>query len=197
MVFSTADNSRPKQSASCPYGTVLSVDQICECIEGFEHDDTGEHCRRCPVGLDSRPATVNASGSAGCTMCDIGYYRPDALLPSSYCTSCGAIQGAECPSNATMETFVLSHGYWRHSARALETYRCKVGDGQWSPCKGGPAAGNGGEGYCEPGHTGAFCEMCLGNSTYDFYFDKLDARCHECGDITARAVAFAAVLLFC
>jgi hypothetical protein len=56
----------------------------------------------------------------------------------------------------------------------------------------GYEAGEEGDGYCTAGYRGPRCELC--NGTAD-YFDKDDARCHSCGDVTAKATAVYCVFL--
>jgi hypothetical protein len=157
LTFSTSDNSRPQQSASCYYGEVFTHEGRCGCEDDFELDITGERCRRCDVAQTSRRVRWNETGSAGCTLCADHYYRPNAHSPASECTSCASLRGVGCRSNATMQSLILDHGYWRHSAAALETWRCES-DGDWSPCRGGADAGHDGDAYCETGYKGPRCE---------------------------------------
>ena len=147
LTFSTPDNSRPIQTASCLYGEVLDHAGRCICDNGFEFDATGERCQACDAGRDSRRATVNASGSSGCSLCAEDYYRLQAHLPATDCTSCTSIRGVYCPLNVTMKTIFVIEGYWRHSGATLETHRCKF-SGSWSPCLGGDDVGEYGNG-CE------------------------------------------------
>ena len=196
LTYSTADNRRPQETASCTaYGTILSEQGACVCDSGFEFDTRSEGCIPCQAGQDSRhaDASLNQTSSLGCTMCADGYYRPGAHLPVSACATCDDVSGVRCHSNATTETLDLEPKYWRHSAAALQTYRCKE-DGDWSPCKGGVEAGDLGDAYCEAGYRGPRCEVCDGPE-YTRYFDKLYARCHDCGDTTAQSVAVFGTLL--
>jgi hypothetical protein len=66
-------------------------------------------------------------------------------------------------------------------------WRCKH-SGDWSPCSGGVDAGAKGDSYCADGYRGPRCELCDGPA-YTRYFDKLEARCHDCGNVTARSIA--------
>ena len=59
---------------------------------------------------------------------------------------------------------------------------------------GGGDAGTAGHGYCAEGYRGPRCELCDGLA-HSRYFDKLDARCHDCGDMTARSAAVVCVVL--
>eukprot|EP00966_Prymnesium_polylepis_P171873 3974825-Prymnesium_polylepis.1 len=56
-------------------------------------------------------------------------------------------------------------------------------------CVGGAEAGNNGDGYCAQGYHGPRCELCRGPA-YSSYFDKLQARCRDCGNVTVRGVAW-------
>jgi hypothetical protein len=50
---------------------------------------------------------------------------------------------------------------------------------------------------CEPGYHGPRCEICDGPE-YSKHFHKVDARCHDCGDVNAQATAIgAAVFAVC
>ena len=157
-------------------------------------------CRRCDVGQDSLHAilnangAVNSSGSAGCTLCAHGYYRRDVHDPATACEECGSLPGVRCSANATLKTLELESGYWRHSEATIQTVRCREDDG-WTPCSGGIDAGDDGDGYCAAGYHGPRCELCVGTTDYSRYFDQLDARCHECGDVTAQSSIFFSALL--
>jgi hypothetical protein len=154
----------------------------------FQPEEGGAACVECK---DSRNSS---SGSAQCSVCAEGYYRPFANSSAAECTSCAALRGVSCASNATIETLRLAAGYWRHSTATRHTYLCKA-DGSWSPCVGGADAAADGDGYCADGYRGARCELCDGPA-YSRFFEKLDARCHDCGDMPARsAVAVCVVLL--
>jgi hypothetical protein len=195
LTYSTADNRRPPETASCTaYGTILSEQGTCVCDSGFEFDTRSEGCILCLAGRDSRreDASLNQTSSLGCTMCADGYYRPGAHLSASACTTCADISGVRCHCNATVETLDLNPKYWRLSTLTTETYRCKE-DGDWSPCKGGMNAGEVGDGYCKEGYRGPRCEVCDGRA-YQRYFDKLDARCHECGDMSARTAVLVSLM---
>mmetsp|Transcript_34887 Transcript_34887/g.96345 ORF Transcript_34887/g.96345 Transcript_34887/m.96345 type:complete len:1229 (-) Transcript_34887:3353-7039(-) len=194
LTFSTQNNTRPVQTGTCASGEFLTNDGRCECTDGFELDPRGVTCRACMVGQDSRRSRRDAEGSGGCTLCAEHYYRIDPKLPSSACTPCNeALPGVMCGLNATLDTLMLMHGYWRHSAAALQTWRCKR-SGSWSPCHGGVDAGNEGDGYCAAGYRGPRCELCNSTSDYSHYFDKHGARCHACGDVTAVVAAVTGVL---
>ena len=87
----------------------------------------------------------------------------------------------------------MTAGYWRHSIATVETHLCKS-DGSWSPCDGGGEAGTEGDGYCATGYRGPRCELCDGPA-YTRYFDRLEARCHDCGDMTARTAVLLSIVL--
>eukprot|EP00966_Prymnesium_polylepis_P281827 6512516-Prymnesium_polylepis.2 len=46
--------------------------------------------------------------------------------------------------------------------------------------------------HCNAVYYGPRCELCEGNN----YFEKLDARCHDCGNIGMRTLAVVCALLF-
>jgi len=90
-----------------------------------------------------------------------------------------------------MATLTLNKGFWRHSNKTLHTIVCKRDDSGWTPCRGGIDASYEGTGYCQEGYTGPHCEVCVGPE-FSKYFDKLDAKCHECGDVAAKTSAYIA-----
>ena len=142
---------------------------------------------KCAVGQDS------VGGSADCTICDAQYYRPSATSLAVDCVPCGTLRGVRCDSkNSTTATLHVTAGYWRHSTATTQTYLCER-TGTRSPCLGGADAGADGDGYCAAHHHGPRCELC---SQANHYFDADDARCKSCGDVAARSVA-AAVLVMC
>eukprot|EP00966_Prymnesium_polylepis_P328539 7384345-Prymnesium_polylepis.2 len=147
-------------------------------------------------------------------MCAKGWYRRHAHDPASKCAACDSLRGVTCGLNITAETMVLLDAYWRHSAAALQIWRCKL-KGDWSPCRGGSDADEDGSGYCEAGYRGPRCELCNGSASYysdlrfshtysyfrplddaSQYFNKLDAKCHDCGDLIAYMLAVLFSLLF-
>ena len=141
-------------------------------------------CLPCKDGQDSE------EGSSACTICAQNYYRPHAHSPASDCTMCSAIQGVGCGSNTTIETLNLTRGSWRHSQATIQTWSCATSGG-WTPCQGGVDAAYVGDGYCEVGYHGPRCELCNGPR----YFDQLDARCHDCGEVYAKAIALSCALV--
>ena len=145
-------------------------------------------CRRCPSSQDS------TNGSRVCTFCSAGYSRPTADSSASDCSPCDVIQGVACARNTTTATLNLTVGYWRHSDQTLQTWYCKH-SGDWSPCLGGADAGHEGDGYCADGYHGPRCELCAGPDR-SRYFDKLDATCHECGQIASQSAIVTGSLLF-
>jgi hypothetical protein len=179
------------QTGRCYYGETRRFDGGgCVCSAGYELDQSGERCRTCPHGKDSRPLTSSADGTLGCTLCANGFYRPDPQ--DEPCEPCGSLVGVTCSSNATIESLNLTQGYWRHSADALQTYSCRseYGAQDWTPCEGGVLPGNDGDGYCKRGYRGPRCELCNASSQY---FDTFDARCHDCGNVAVNATLFYSV----
>eukprot|EP00966_Prymnesium_polylepis_P164591 3805086-Prymnesium_polylepis.1 len=75
--------------------------------------------------------------------------------------------------------------------RRIEVRKC-ASNGNFTPCVGGADAGVEGVGYCAEGYRGPRCEICSGLG-YSRYFDKLEARCHDCGDMTLRTTVVASV----
>ena len=134
------------------------------------------------------------NGSTECTFCSAGFFRPSSNASADQCTSCEAVRGVGCGTDTVKATLDLRGGYWRHSNRTLETWRCKH-SGDWSPCRGGEDAGHEGNGYCvestDGGYRGPRCELCVADN---YHFDKLDARCHDCGDVASQASVVSSAL---
>ena len=160
-----------------------------ECVPGEHQPEPGEaSCVACQTGRDS------LAGSSQCNFCAEGYYRQNTMSPASSCEGCGAIQGVVCGTDAVITTFLLTAGHWRHANTSMEIWRCKFASGGWSPCYGGDDAGFEGNGYCAPGYRGPRCEVCDSPDDNSEYFDELDAKCHNCGDVTTNASALFATL---
>jgi len=175
----------PAPCELCDVGTFqqLAGSSACAlCLAGEYQPEVGSvECRRCEDGRYSLP------GASRCTMCAVGYFRESASSPVSQCAPCAQLRGVSCGLNATVMTFNVSKGYWRHSPFTMQTHACKWSNG-WTPCKGQSDPGVDGDGYCEPGYTGPRCEVCAGED-YSMYFDKLDATCRSCGDVATQATA--------
>ncbi|KAL1507310.1 hypothetical protein AB1Y20_008156 [Prymnesium parvum] len=181
-------HAQPPQSrqVECPYGETLSQLGLCVCIDGFELGNNGQ-CQPCDTGTYS--VQGNSTSTAGCNVCAPGYFRRFAEMPASECEPCDNVL---CPVNSTVDTVVLKQGFWRHSVRTLHLVPCSWRGG-WTPCRGGSDAGNDGNGYCEPGYVGPYCQVCADEG---HYFDRLHARCQKCGDTAAKFVGIMLAMLF-
>jgi hypothetical protein len=146
-------------------------------------------CETCPVGF-----VCELGASVPRPVCGENQYRPLENSSASECAPCNAIPGIICGANPTIATLNLTAGYLRHSVATTEAYRCKA-DGSWSPCSGGGDAGDEGDGYCGPGYLGPRCELCDAPAD-SRYFDKLDVRCHDCGNVTQQVATPFCILLF-
>ena len=184
------------------YVAITGADAPTACIPGhFQRFEGKTQCDSCPAG-EHQPepgaaACVRCStgqhsvnGSERCTVCASGYYRPKANSSAAECTRCSAIQGISCDENTTVQTLSLDKGYWRHSTGTLETWRCPS-NGDWSPCSGGADAAHDGDGYCAPGFHGPRCELCDG--PHSKFFDQLEARCEDCGDVIVKTTVAACI----
>ena len=220
---STSDTSAPCQpgsynrdiggssSAACrpsPVGSYVAApgaQDATRCSPGYyQHTEGSTQCEACHAGeYQPEPGAASCipcktgqhavNGSARCTICASDYYRPLSDSSATECTSCDAIPGVRCDSNTTIATLTVASSYWRHSMATIETHLCKS-DGGWSPCRGGADAGHEGDGYCAPGYLGPRCELCDGPA-YSKFFDKLDARCHGCGDMATRTIIIICAML--
>ena len=193
---------------SSPRGThtpVAGATASIKCAPGFHQPSEGEiRCEQCAAGSHQPEAGAavclpcqreqnSSAGSAECTFCAKDYYRPQTNSLVSECTVCSEIRGVSCDVDTTLATLQLTQAHWRHTNATMQTRRCKS-DGSWSPCQGGTDAGAEGDGYCAKGYHGPRCELCNGPA-YSRFFDKLDARCHDCGDMTARTVVLMCAIL--
>ena len=172
---------------------------------GYHQPDEGQdRCLPCSSGtyqaksgaIDCVPCSVaqnSPAGSAECTYCAEDYYRQHEHSPAAECQLCSAIRGVSCGVDTTLATLRLTHAHWRHTSATTQTWPCKMVE-SWSPCQGGADAGEEGDGYCAQGYHGPRCELCDGPA-YSRFFDKLDARCHDCGYMSARSAVLLCVLL--
>jgi hypothetical protein len=133
------------------------------------------------------------AGSAQCTFCSQNFYRPHASSPAAECTSCGALPGVSCIANSTIETLQLERGHWRHSTATTKTYTCRSSF-TWSPCRGGSENTTDHNAYCAAGYHGPRCELCNGPA-HSRYFDKLQARCKDCGNVSGQTITVIGALL--
>jgi len=180
-----ADQRSARCKGECPQGHFCprATTEPQPCPASFYQPSSGaQECQPCLTGQSS------IKGSPECTMCAEGYFRRHASSPATECDPCSSIPGAVCELNATVATVALNTSYWRHSPETMQIWPCKQ-SGDWTPCSGGDEAGVDGSGYCELGYRGPRCELCDGgDNTTSMYFNKFDARCHDCSSITTRAV---------
>jgi len=99
-----------------------------------EYAQTEPTCVACAVGtfaVDSLYcstcgdyATTRQTGGASALdcVCQEGYYRTDALTPSTFCEPCPPL--ALCPLDTTVATLQLRPGVWRPSNRTSELLKC-------------------------------------------------------------------------
>eukprot|EP00966_Prymnesium_polylepis_P026982 624044-Prymnesium_polylepis.2 len=164
-------------------------DRCLPCGSGkYQAKSGASDCSKCDVGRNS------SAGSAECTYCAEDYYRQHEHSPPRECQLCSAIRGVSCGLDTTLAKLRLAHAHWRHTNATAQPWACKS-DGGWSPCHGGSDAGTEGNGYCTEGYHGPRCELCDGPA-YSKFFDKLDARCHDCGNMTARTAFLVCMMLF-
>jgi len=200
--FTISDNGEPVQ---CQPGFAKATigNQPCSpCAQGHYAPTAGaQRCQQCPVGfipgaeaLACEACELPTSawpGSASCSICTALYYQQNVTTTASLanCQPCGQGLGLDCSIGTTLETIIISPGFWRHTARTAQALRCRS-DGAWSPCLGGTNAGAEGDGYCAEGYGGPRCELCISD---DHFFDKLDARCHNCGNAAQLTAVFCCV----
>jgi len=187
------------------YTLIEGASSSIKCAAGHRQPTEGQTaCEPCSAGeyqpergeaicIPCRAGRYSVGGSSECDICGQSYFRPSANSSATECTTCDAIPGVSCGTNATIATLNMTARYWRHSTATVETHFCKT-DGSWSPCHGGGDAGFEGDGYCARGYRGPRCELCDGPA-YSRFFDKLEARCHDCGDMGQRTTILVCVML--
>ncbi|KAL1496398.1 hypothetical protein AB1Y20_016353 [Prymnesium parvum] len=185
----------PQPCEACAHGKIASTNGLTACTEcaaGFVPSADKTDCVPCATGVSARP------GAASCDICAEGYYLPHgaAAATEASCTPCAAHAGLTCAnaSGTTLANVTVRRGFWRYSAATTQVWAC-VADGEWTPCAGGTAAGEGGAAYCTAGHFGPRCEVCNSTEEAEFFFDRKLARCRECGDVTGKAAAIFGVAL--
>ena len=183
-----------QEAVRCTPGTHQRLEGMtsCEpCAAGEHQSEPGAAvCIPCQTGTDS------AAGSSECTICAIGFYKPQPGSLAADCISCTGVRGTTCGSNATMANLNLTYGHWRHSSATVQTWRCKASGG-WSPCDGGIDAGRDGDSYCAAGYHGPRCELCdTRTDNASKYFDEWEARCYSCSDVTTHAISVVSALGF-
>jgi hypothetical protein len=170
----------------CPEGTVQpkTASVSCNaCLPSTFSPTPGRlTCELCP------PGTNSTAPYSSCEICEAGRYRTSASIPASTesCRSC--IFGADCPyQSTTLPTIDLDQGTWRLSDGARFLQLCTLSDNGTTACRGGPEIGVEGDGYCEPGHTGPLCEVCLEEN---HYFSWREATCKECPNVAHYALVY-------
>ncbi|KAL1527880.1 hypothetical protein AB1Y20_009256 [Prymnesium parvum] len=156
-------------NAICPLYRVPLPDGRCGCSAGFFRTFDAVECAPCQQGRTSLPGAQRAED---CSLCADGFYRPSAHSTSSACVSC--LAGANCTSNATLQSLLVLDGFWRLSDSSTELLPCPNGRG--AICVGGGQTGS-----CAPGFKGPLCKVC---SRSDQYF--VDGECLDCPDATGR-----------
>ncbi|KAL1512046.1 hypothetical protein AB1Y20_005320 [Prymnesium parvum] len=180
LTFSTANNSKPPQQGSCPYGQVLTDAEECVCRVDFYFDVASDQCLPCPEH------TSSAGGvDAGCDVCAPGrYLRSGYTVSTDGCGECPS--GAECPWNSTLATLAVKPGYWRLSTLTTRIYACVSAGANRTSCAGGTES----DSLCAPGHDGPLCEVCLDNN---YHFE--DGYCKRCPNATIGVVVLTLVCL--
>ncbi|KAL3921676.1 MAG: hypothetical protein SGPRY_004821, partial [Prymnesium sp.] len=182
LTFSTADNSKPLQRASCPSDQMLTPEGTCACGDGYELDPTQGECTRCGEGQDSR------GGSQECSLCAAGYYRAHPHLPATECASCSSFNGLSCPLNATVERLEALPGWWRLSPHSTKAYKCDEEGGIALSCAGGGV----GDLSCAANHSGPLCSLCV---LPDQFFDSQQGVCLDCPDSRSPTAAIVSIFV--
>ena len=184
--------------ATCP-SYLVPYGGGCVCRAGTYLDESSNQCLLCDSG------TWSTLGSATCDICAERYYLPLEYFhegaSSSTCDTCDEEdqpiwamdpeEAINCSAGTTGYSLWVQPVHWRMSNRTRELHRCKS-DSTWSPCLGGTASGEFGEGYCHEDHKGPRCEVCVDPHQY---FDESDARCKHCfTDVSPWSIVLVTVL---
>jgi hypothetical protein len=170
------------ENCGCSAGTILKPGRVWPLRDGQWASGDGqwasgdEMCTRC-----ERYGTWSIPGDADCDYCAEGFYKRKAqsIGHSDECTPCPSF--AVCAAYTDLETLHLRRNFWRLSNRTLDARTCVTSDDEEaqnrSPCLGGNASGDGGDGYCLSGHAGPLCRRCLQAGRF---FDPHVTGCEPC-----------------
>ena len=151
----------------------------------------GSGCEQCPAGLTTRDAGAASVSECGCK----ASFHADA---NGTCTDCPYLS-TECDEAATtLNAVTLREGYWRAASGSMQFRQCKTR----GFCVGGTSCHSTTadpdpnatawlcDGYCAPGHTGPFCELCL-----DGFVKSGTEGCTRCGgDLSISVIATAVIV---
>ena len=165
------------------------------CLMGTYTDNTGyKKCINCPYRLSSY------NSSQTCSICNAEFYLNDVapLLmkndlslifenPSRYCLACP--DGSSCDdAGMNLTDLTVREGFWRHSTKTATLYKCTRSnacvvssttrrsrkDMMMSDDTDNTDTYNM---YCDVGHKGPLCEVCIES---DYYFNDNDGECRQC-----------------
>jgi predicted outer membrane repeat protein len=175
------------------------------CVEGKYGDQTGLLAADNCIACDAAQHRTSIAGSSTCMICEAGYYKLPTNGTDVRCKPCPA-DDFECQLDTDLADIVLKRGRWRLSETAESVTKCEVvertvenwvgPDDIWAatpgrelwhgPCKGGDTVGIDGEGYCEAGHTGPRCELCISHNDTKRYFNYVEGYCMDCPVVPDR-----------
>ena len=164
---------------TCPAGSYSpsGSDECIKCDPEFYAESAGSSvCSLCIAGFSK--GFTSGAGASSCDKCLDGFvWIYNEKTETTGCVECGekgALNGADCPLvGTTVDTITLKFGYWRTSASSDDIRKCR----QPEFCVGGDDS----EDYCEIGHTGPYCAVCLAN-----YYPSVLGNCSECQDGTTQ-----------
>jgi hypothetical protein len=181
------------QCQACPAGSVSQQNGAASCDNCAQGSTPAPDAKSCTV---CESPTSASPGSISCSICATGFFLANTSSAASggNCKECPL--GANCAVGTSAETLVLRKCFWRHSSATAILRSCKQ-RGDWSPCRGGNVSGSdvSGDGYCESGYRGPMCQLCDTADKHSKYFDTLQAKCYDCGDVTGRSAGIFAALV--
>ena len=158
MTYSSATGNAA--CSTCPAGLYSGVGatECAPCPVGTYLGASG--CEQCPAGLTTRDAGAVSVSDCGCKA---SFYTG----ANGTCTNCPYLSTTCDEAATTLDAITLREEYWRAASDSTQFRLCKTP----GYCIGGTSCHNSTanpnatmwlcNGYCAPGHTGPFCELCL------------------------------------
>ncbi|GMI07273.1 hypothetical protein TrVE_jg10655 [Triparma verrucosa] len=169
-----------------------------------DHTLAATDCESC----EDDNAALDFTGLKGAVTVSTGTEKPDGCLCYKHffdaahaCMAC--TPGMTCDYDSetddandygfTVATLVVEEGYWRPYNDSTHVYECLHAES----CSGSvnsTTADSFGDALCLEGHTGAYCEVCIQNSTHEYAKDAKTGECILC-DADAHGIAMTVAIV--